>query len=93
MPEERAKSVPASKPRLALDPFVDAFMRFHHMDPNRFAAFLGCSPSALELLQGVTVPDDRDPAFRAEVEALARRMGASEARLLQWIRVSKLLVR
>ena len=32
MPEESAKSVPARKPRLALDPFVDAFMRFHHMD-------------------------------------------------------------
>ncbi len=92
MPQE-ARNAPGPEHRIDLDPFFDAFARFHHFTPGGMADFLGCPEGSLDLLRGRSLPEERDPRFRAEARELARQMGASEARLLQWIRVAKLLVR
>lgn len=79
--------------QIELEPCLDAFMRFHHLTPAGMADFLGCPEGAIRILRGRTVPEERDPAFRTASRDLAREMAASEARILQWIRVAKLLVR
>lgn len=79
--------------RIELEPLLEAFMRFHHLARPQMAELLGCPESALALIDGRSLPEERDGAFRVETQELARQMGASEARILQWIRVAKLLVR
>lgn len=92
MPEGQPQATRQSR-QIELEPCLDAFMRFHHLSPTGMAAFLACPESAIGLVRGRTLPEERDPAFREAGREIAREMGASEARVLQWIRVAKLLVR
>jgi len=70
---------------------LERFAAFHHMADGQLAGFLGVGVDRLEVLRPHTLPEERDPAFQADVERLAALSGCSAARLMQVARIAKLL--